>query len=327
MEHAFNTNVATQYSVDTSLILHHLKFWTLKNLSNKKNIFDGHCWSYDTLDALCIQFPFWSKRQIERIINNAVKLGLVIKGNYNKNTYDRTTWYAITPVVYGLYPELLNETLLRTLYLSISPNGEMDYTEWRNGYPQTVTPIPDTDPDTDPNINNIGTSDEALKNEKENVSTSEENKNNNQALEFDEAQKGLEGSNLPTKSDYRKNQTKNESFLSKKAQYDIKDILENNIYQIPEQIIQDWITTRKQKRAPVTQTAWNKINKELAKCQEKGIDPVEAFETMVASGWQSMKVEYFDNQKNLSRKSGVNNSDTSWGDEVFKPFYDLGSHL
>lgn len=79
--------------------------------------------------------------------------------------------------------------------------------------------------------------------------------------------------------------------------YGLKNIQEDNVFFLPLQAILDWMITRKKKRAPVTRTAWNKINKELAKCQEQGIDPIDAFETMVASGWQSLKVEYFQNQK------------------------------
>lgn len=96
-----------------------------------------------------------------------------------------------------------------------------------------------------------------------------------------------------TKSDYFDNQSKIKSSGKIRSQYCIKNILEDNFFQIPEQIIHDWIENRKKKRAPVTATAWKKVNKELTKCKEQGIDPVEAFETTVASGWQSLKVEYF----------------------------------
>lgn len=96
-----------------------------------------------------------------------------------------------------------------------------------------------------------------------------------------------------TKSDYFENQTTIQTVSKKQEQYSIKNIFGENIFQVPEQMIFDWIENRKKKRAPVTKTAWGKINKELAKCKERGIDPIEAFETMVASGWQSFKAEYF----------------------------------
>lgn len=150
MEHALNVNVAIKFDTDTALFLHHLKHWTFKNLANKKHLHDGLCWTYDTLDALADIFPYWSRRQLERVINNCVKNGLIVKGNYNTTSYDRTCWYALTPKSYWFYPELAQEKYLKALYYTISPNGEIDYTEWGNGYPQTVTTIPDTNTNTDP---------------------------------------------------------------------------------------------------------------------------------------------------------------------------------
>lgn len=150
MEHALNVNVAIRFDTDTALFLQNLKHWTFKNLANKKHIHDGLCWTYDTLDALCDIFPYWSRRQLERVINNCLKNGLIVKGNYNTTSYDRTCWYAMTPMSYWFYPELADEKYLKLLYSSISPNGEIDYTEWRNRYPESVTTIPDTIPDTDP---------------------------------------------------------------------------------------------------------------------------------------------------------------------------------
>lgn len=100
----------------------------------------------------------------------------------------------------------------------------------------------------------------------------------------------------PVKSDYCDSQTNKNTNSKSAKRFDLKDILSENIFQIPEDVIQDWLTTRAKKRAPVTKTAWMRITKELSRCKEWGIDPLDAFETMVASGWQSLKVEYFERQ-------------------------------
>lgn len=147
-----NSNIAVHSGVDVALFIHQLSQWTFLNLANKNHIYDGHAWSYNTLEAYEAIFPFWTKRQLERIINKAIADGLVLKENYNKNRYDRTCWYAMTGKAMAFYPELLTQKNLKTLYLSISPNGEMNFTEWRNVFLQTVTPIP-TD-NTTSNISN-----------------------------------------------------------------------------------------------------------------------------------------------------------------------------
>lgn len=100
-----------------------------------------------------------------------------------------------------------------------------------------------------------------------------------------------------TKSDYYKNQITDHNLDNKDKKtinlFTIKDIQENNSFSIPEQALIDWISNRKKKKIPLTPTAWRNINRELAKCKEEGIDPVQAFEEMVGNGWQSLKLEYF----------------------------------
>lgn len=149
-QHSFNIDIAKDFGINTSLWLCHLAFWSEKNLANNKHIHDGLVWCYDTLDALCDYFPYFTRRQIEVMIKNSVEHGLVQKGNYNHTTYDRTVWYALTKKAYFYFQHLLNEKYLNRMFLSISQKCEMDFTEWGNGFHRNVTTIPDTDPDTDP---------------------------------------------------------------------------------------------------------------------------------------------------------------------------------
>ncbi len=138
----FNSNIAVEYGINTAIFVQQLSQWTFLNLANKHHIYDGYAWSFNTLDAYEEIFPYWSRRQLERIIAGAIADGMIIKENYNKNKYDRTCWYALTYKGMCFFPELIKEKHLETLYSSISPNGEMEFSEWRNGVLQTVTPIP-----------------------------------------------------------------------------------------------------------------------------------------------------------------------------------------
>jgi hypothetical protein len=299
--HCFPVAIAMKYSVHMAVWISHLAHWTEKHLAYNENIHDGLCWNYTTIAALGDLIPYMTPNQRRTVIDNSIKEGLVIKGNYNKTKYDRTVWYALTPKAYLYYAHLLTEKNIKHLWLSICEKTQMDLLAFTNLFVKNHQPIPNTKPDTKTNIN-ISTSDEVPDIENNSEENEDLGNSHNQALEEHKAQKGLDVSDTCTKSDYRNNQDKYLSDSSKLKQYDIKDILSSNIFQIPEQIIHDWITNRKKKRAPVTQTAWNKINKELAKCKELGIDPLEAFETMVASGWQSLKVEYFITKELLSKQ-------------------------
>lgn len=149
--HAFNVGIAIDYSPLMALWLAHLGYWMEQNLSVDKHIHDGLCWMYDTLDAIGEKFPYLTRRQIETMINNSEEEGLIVKGNYNHTGYDRTCWYALTPKAYFYFQHLMTEKYLKRLFFSISQKCEMDFTEFVNGFPRNVTPIPHTDPDTDPN--------------------------------------------------------------------------------------------------------------------------------------------------------------------------------
>lgn len=310
-KHALDTVVAKQHGVNIALLLESFQYWTFKNFTRNHHIYDGLCWTYDTLDSLCDVFPYWTRRQLERVINNAVEVGLLIKGNYNQTKYDRTLWYALTPKSYAYYPDLLEEKYIKALWLSISPNGEMDFTEWRNGFHQTVTPIPCTTPCTDPYIKTKGTSDDEVHN-LGHTDFDEGNVRSDYPVNQPESEKNtiqvFEAKGNIAKSDYFENQIKIKPHSNSSIPYDIKKIQEENIFSIPEQAILDWLSNREKKKVPITKTAWKKINKELAKCKEKGIAPIDAFETMVASGWQSLNAQWLHKEK----KSEYDDNDTSW---------------
>ena len=149
MEHAFNVNIASKYSVNVALFLHHVKFWTFYNLANNKNIHDGLCWTYNSLRAFQLIFPYWSKQTLETTISKCIKAGLIKKGNYNKTKYDRTSWYALTYEAYQYYDELLNNEFKDLLFAS--GNKEFHFLKSRNQLPENKQPIPDTKTNTKTN--------------------------------------------------------------------------------------------------------------------------------------------------------------------------------
>jgi len=98
----------------------------------------------------------------------------------------------------------------------------------------------------------------------------------------------------------------------------LDDLKKSNPHNIPEQSLKDWLTNRKSKRAPVTKTAWSRLQSTLAKIEkEVGISPIEAFDEMVANGWQSLKPDYFKERKGKSYSHpDYDDDDTSWIEEI-----------
>ena len=92
----FDYEDAVNYGTDEAIFLYNLKFWLKNNKGKGKNFRDGKTWTYSSLDNYTEIFGFWKRSKIYRIINSLVKQGAIIKGNYNKYKYDKTSWYSIS---------------------------------------------------------------------------------------------------------------------------------------------------------------------------------------------------------------------------------------
>ena len=76
-------------------MLWNLDYWIQKNKANGRHFHDGFWWTYNTLGAFVELFPFWSTKQIRRILTKLESAGVLRTGNYNNTARDRTVWYAI----------------------------------------------------------------------------------------------------------------------------------------------------------------------------------------------------------------------------------------
>lgn len=96
MLHQFDVRVAKVYGVDEAIMLNNIRFWILKNKANHKHFYEGKYWTYNSMRAFQTLFPYWTHRQIERILGKLIESGALIKGCFNENKLDRTAWYTLT---------------------------------------------------------------------------------------------------------------------------------------------------------------------------------------------------------------------------------------
>lgn len=113
MTYMFDTDVAALYGVDEAIMINNLAYWIRKNEANGKHYHEGRFWTYNSIEAFTKLFPFWTARQIRRVLKSLEDKGVIVTGNYNSSAYDRTTWYAF------------GDCILR--------NGQMDFTRTSNG--------------------------------------------------------------------------------------------------------------------------------------------------------------------------------------------------
>lgn len=133
MQHHFDVELATKYGMLEAIILNNLEFWTARNEANGQHCHDGYFWTYNSMRAFASLFPYVSQRQIQHALKHLRELGIIQTGNYNKQPYDRTLWYAFTD-----------------LGLSIMQKCQMEEADLSNGNTPQVQPIPDRKPDAKP---------------------------------------------------------------------------------------------------------------------------------------------------------------------------------
>ena len=136
------------YGVSEAVFIHNLYWWIAKNEANGRHYYDGKNWTYNSMEAFAKLFPFWSTRQVRRIIKKLHENGALHIGNYNKKGFDRTQWYALDQTVTSIYL-----------------NGHFHLTKRSLPFDQTVTPIPDSKPDSKPFVLNTKENDEISKTE------------------------------------------------------------------------------------------------------------------------------------------------------------------
>lgn len=131
--HSFAPEIAAQVGVNAAVIYQNFLFWCEKNKANRKHIRDGLVWTYNSRRGLSELFPYLTENQIRTAIGKLVDVGLLIKGEYNNASYDRTCWYS---------PSISAEWVS-----AIGEKSPMDWLENPNGSVKNHQPIPDGKPD------------------------------------------------------------------------------------------------------------------------------------------------------------------------------------
>ena len=122
--HSVDVELAKKVGFDEANILGFVAYWVKNNRDNNRNFYDGRYWTYNSAQALTEQFPYWTRRQISGLLEKLEKMGAIIKGNYNKNKFDRSSWYALSDKFMYLIGAEMDETNTEIHFT----NTEMDET-------------------------------------------------------------------------------------------------------------------------------------------------------------------------------------------------------
>lgn len=93
--HCFDPKLANQVGMAAAVIFYHISFWIDHNAKNEQNFRDGRYWTYNSVKAFSLQFPYLTPKQIRTALDKLVTSRLIMKAEHNADRSDRTTWYAL----------------------------------------------------------------------------------------------------------------------------------------------------------------------------------------------------------------------------------------
>lgn len=128
LSHSFSVELAELYGIECAILINHFQFWIEQNKSTGKNFHDGRTWMYQSQKDIAAIYPYWSEDVVFKTIKKLEDFKVIIKGNYNKTSFDKTTWYAFE-----------NEKMFTK-----PSNDGIDRVNRRNQSRQPTEPIPDT---------------------------------------------------------------------------------------------------------------------------------------------------------------------------------------
>lgn len=89
-------DLAKAIGLNESIVIQQLHYWLEINSQKGENYYDGRYWTYNSIQKWWEEnFDFWSLDTVKRCFKSLENKGILITGNYNKDSRDRTKWYSI----------------------------------------------------------------------------------------------------------------------------------------------------------------------------------------------------------------------------------------
>lgn len=94
IHHGFDVGYAIQYGLEEAIMIFHFQCFIRANRNRNKHFHEGRFWTYDKMEDLKKHFPYWSVKQVQRIVKSLIDQGIIITGKFNTHWSNQTSWYA-----------------------------------------------------------------------------------------------------------------------------------------------------------------------------------------------------------------------------------------
>jgi hypothetical protein len=143
--------LAAEIGLNESILLLQLEFWIRTSTTVEH---EGRQWTYQSVRDIQKTFKFWSIATINRTIKRLIDNGYIIVGNFNKQKYDRTRWFALN---YEKLRELKSIRIVELLDRGVDTRSNQNETRSNQNDTHSVqneTTIPETTTETTTDIYN-----------------------------------------------------------------------------------------------------------------------------------------------------------------------------
>jgi len=281
-----NPDLAKAIGINQAIVLQQMHYWLIKSAITN----DGQKWVYNTYNGWQDQFPFFSEHQLKRIITELKSADLIHVSQLNKSRCDRTNYYTINyenPLLDSVCSADLHPSNSADLHSSnradLHPSNSADLhssnsADLHSSYTE-ITYI-DYIQEITTEITTEITANIKSKTARENSHAQNFSGEPDFALEKIEQANSEQGeAEKPAKPKKPKN-TLDANWLTE-------------TYGVNPQIAQDWLTVRKAKKSPLTQTAMDQIQREAEKAK---ISVAKAVEFACVQNWVGFKADWYANR-------------------------------
>lgn len=144
-------DLAVKIGLNEAIVLQQVHYWLRENEDKPDHHKQGRVWTYNSFEEWREKnFPFWCERTIRTAFSRLERLGLILKGCFNKTGFDKTNWYTIEydKVLELEAEETSEDTIITTSMRQDLPDGCGNSCLMDAANP--TKPIPETNPETNP---------------------------------------------------------------------------------------------------------------------------------------------------------------------------------
>lgn len=139
--HSFRVDIATKYGIAEAILLGYFYHWIKVHEKNETNFYDGKYWTYDSERTLVDKMPYIPKTTMHRLIKKLVNSGLLLTGNYNKFSYDKTKWFSLSDKAVMLFVDQEGCPKMDHHLVQNGPTIPIYNEESKNELPQNGPPL------------------------------------------------------------------------------------------------------------------------------------------------------------------------------------------